>query len=633
MRIEIEGYKNLEKIDFEITDNKINMIFGMSGSGKSSITGALLGDNLEDNATIGKDIDQVIRVNESGELPKIACFNNQSLEKYVINKRNDDVINIVIDNKKSIIGAEKALKERFYDLNIALQTSQSTYDELFSLKKELGSDLTNKGELKASAKINKLEKSLTKISNKKVVMQIQSMPPKQFKWIKEGMKFKKDDKCPFCERNILKKKQKNLEELDQFEEKTIESVIKIQENRNELIDSIDMSLKGLKKLKTEMIGIAKALADYEKVKIFSDEIQNYEYTNWNTNLSFSDEFKKYFPYVFRSVNKLLKNVHRLKLLMEKSQENTKNVLSRRLSVINKYLVQMSVPYEIIAEYANGRIKSYKITHIDDLLQKDRPSAPSEGEKAIIALIMFVFECKKSDNSLIIIDDPASAYDDFRRSQILKLIEKELDHKTILLLSHDDKFAKYAVADKYKKTDKLYYFENFGEKVSFVEITKEDFGDFDDFVLDRIKSTDDYIQKIINLRLLFEGHHSKIAYQYLSAILHRVSNKELEILLQQRNTTEDRVIELIKRDYTKLDKIEIPKYSDDVKVETKKYSILEKAIWARENVKNALDGQNLIDEMNEFAHINGKLKVCLNPYKYNFCTKRLYNFLQSLNIDI
>ena len=54
MNIEISGYKSIEKCNLDITDNKINMIFGMSGSGKSSIASALSKKNIERNRTIGK---------------------------------------------------------------------------------------------------------------------------------------------------------------------------------------------------------------------------------------------------------------------------------------------------------------------------------------------------------------------------------------------------------------------------------------------------------------------------------------------------------------------------------------------------------------------------------------------------
>lgn len=45
MEISIENYNNIKKIDYKITENKINFIFGISGCGKSSIAYALTSDD------------------------------------------------------------------------------------------------------------------------------------------------------------------------------------------------------------------------------------------------------------------------------------------------------------------------------------------------------------------------------------------------------------------------------------------------------------------------------------------------------------------------------------------------------------------------------------------------------------
>lgn len=41
MNIKINNYKNLKNLNLDIQENKINYIFGISGSGKSSIGDAL----------------------------------------------------------------------------------------------------------------------------------------------------------------------------------------------------------------------------------------------------------------------------------------------------------------------------------------------------------------------------------------------------------------------------------------------------------------------------------------------------------------------------------------------------------------------------------------------------------------
>lgn len=631
MKISINGYKNLENVCFDIVEEKINIIFGMSGSGKSSIPNALLKEDLEENSTIGKNIEQIIEINGSEELPEIISFDSQYVNRFIVEKSVDNVFNVFIDSTDEIVNAEKSLNGLLMKLSNAMDASMPIYNEYLNFKNTLGSTLSTSGKLKATSKLVKLKNSLSKVSGRLVIKQIQEIQPEHLKWIKEGMRYKKDDICPFCEKKISQKKIKSLNDLNNFEEKTIDSVIKVQNNG--IIGSIKFTQAGINKLETDLISIIHALDEYDQLRNAIKNVKNYESYDskeWSGNYTY---LKQYFPDVYNAFIQLKTNSGKIKRLMEKAHEKTKSILSRRTNKINGYLLRMSIPYKIEAEYANSRIRNYKIIHTDDKENADRPKAPSAGEKNIIALLMYIFQCKSENPDIVIIDDPASNYDDFRKSQILKIIKDELKNMTVLLLSHDDKFAKYAVVDKYFPKGKLMYFENFGEKAIFTEISKDDFGDFYEYVIERIKSTTDYYQKIINLRFLYEGKRKNDIYGYLSAIIHNTRADDIQCFLKANNTNEEKIIKTIKKDYPKLSRVEIPFYKDDIKINLENYSILEKAILAREKVKPTPNKDELLDELNEFAHINGKLKVCLNPYKYNFCTKRLYNYLKKYNNEI
>lgn len=488
--------------------------------------------------------------------------------------------------------------------------------------------------MRKTAKIVSLENSIKKMSSSKTVKAVQELGPKKLDWFKTGMLYVDPEKkeCPFCGKRLSKVKAKKLENITRFESKPIESITNVQNSdANNVLGGIELTLIGIEKTKSTLVKIITALNQYDQVKEMLYEIENFDYDKSSKPIIIGQELKQYFPELYDISKNVLKHLDKVKELMDKAQKNTKLVLSRRLTKINNYLSQMSIPYEVVAEYANNRIKSYKIIHIQDKSYEDRSDAMSDGEKCIFALLLFIFKCQNDNSKLIIIDDPASSYDDFRRSQIFKIIQKELSGRTILLLSHDNVYAKYAVADKYKRTDKIYYFENYGEDVNLTEISKLDFGDFNEFVLDRIKNIKDYYQIIINLRMLFEDKHGTNAYGYLSAILHRKSSEEIRKLLDEKNTNEDYVIDSIKKRYPQLRDVNIPKYNENINIDTTDYSILEKAIWARDNAKSALANDNLMGELNEFAHINSVLKICLNPYKFTFCTKRLHVFLNAINI--
>ena len=631
MKVHISGYKNLENLELNLTENKINMIFGMSGSGKSSIAGALNNDNCDRNKTIGLSINQIINIDGNNDLPTISSFNKNIINEYVIEKKYDDVYTIFIDSNNDVKKAEKSLFQLIDRAIQAIVLSENKYNTYTQLKKEIGSELNKDNSLRKTAKIVALENSFKKINSSSIIKHILNLPPQKLEWLKNGMTYTnlEDKICPFCEKKLSIKQLNKINKITNFESKSLESINKVQRMDNNILGKMSLTLKGIEQTKKDLIDIIVALKQFDKIKQTIDELKNLEYKNWNTPFKLGKELKTYFPEVYNISNKTFKNMTKVKELMNNAHNNTKKVLSRRLTKINRYLKQMSIPYEIQVEYANKKIKSYKIVHIKDNLVEDRSDALSEGETCIIALILFIFKCKSNNSKLIIIDDPASSYDDFRRSQILKIIQKELDGRTVLLLSHDNVFAKYAVADKYKHTDKIYYFENYGKDVILTEIKDDDFGDFNDFVFNRLKDMTDYYQKIINLRMLYEGQHHSYAYGYLSAILHKKTVQEINEELKKRNTTEDRVIELIKDKYKDLKDLDLPNYSEQTEIDLSKYSILEKAIWARDNAISELEKDDLIDELNEFAHINSCLKICLNPYKFTFCTKRLYDFLNNI----
>ena len=55
MKIQIENYNNIESLSYEIQENKINFLVGISGCGKSSIATALTSNDLSTHAPFGSN--------------------------------------------------------------------------------------------------------------------------------------------------------------------------------------------------------------------------------------------------------------------------------------------------------------------------------------------------------------------------------------------------------------------------------------------------------------------------------------------------------------------------------------------------------------------------------------------------
>lgn len=104
MKIEIKNFKNIDNLKFELEENKINFLFGMSGTGKSSIVKGLLGDKSEKNAQYGKSIDDVVLdIIPQTSIDNISLFNEETQKNLLINKvENENIYSILFSNDSTL---------------------------------------------------------------------------------------------------------------------------------------------------------------------------------------------------------------------------------------------------------------------------------------------------------------------------------------------------------------------------------------------------------------------------------------------------------------------------------------------------------------------------------------------------
>ena len=119
MKIQIENFNGISKLDYEIIDNKVNFLFGLSGCGKSSIAKALTRtDDIENYQRVGNNISKVdVKVNGNDVISgKYFVYDKKYMEDIVINKaKNEDIYTIFIGDDGKISKCksdyEKAIKD------------------------------------------------------------------------------------------------------------------------------------------------------------------------------------------------------------------------------------------------------------------------------------------------------------------------------------------------------------------------------------------------------------------------------------------------------------------------------------------------------------------------------------------
>lgn len=281
---------------------------------------------------------------------------------------------------------------------------------------------------------------------------------------------------------------------------------------------------------------------------------------------------------------------------------------------------------------------------------DRVNNLSFGEKNIIGLILFLMANR--DNKYIVIDDPASSFDEYRRKVLFDMIYKtKSKESTVLVLSHDHVFAKFA-SYHYEKSmknknnsaiDKLYM--NYTGKIDFIEtfdtnrimpINANDFDSMTNFIKNRINELPKEInyQTATNLRLFYEINkakkYQKEVYGYLSQIIHKIPKSTICESLNKYEKGEEDILDIINEQFdTKF----LPlsnNYLDSINIS--EFNQFEKIIYVRELCKSKSQKQKVIkDELSNIIHMNMAYAICLNPYKFNYFSKYVFEYIKIMAI--
>lgn len=636
MKLEIKGYKNIEELNYEIIDRKVNFIFGISGSGKSSISNALIDTNRENNKKFGFTSEQIIKINNlDPDNFVVDIFDSFTSELYFGNNVDENVQNILIDDNNEYKNALAKMNSLLQNIVNVRDSLKDKYKTITEIVKKLGAAKLNKGNKLSSKSV--LIQTITTIENaktNKIFKDIEELGDDKFEWLLTGYdKFQVDDNCPYCGKKLSQLKLNKLLKFKEYNSKNM-STIHTQSENYKLISGniIGNTLSSLKHFEKQLIKMSIACTEYEKLNLDIDKCyQSSSNENMIQKFNYSNEFYEIFPELKKPINKLNSQINSLRSAFRKAKDKTSNILKRKTQMINRILANFSIPYEVNAKYYKDKITDYRLIHKKDLGKNDDKEKLSSGEKFIVSLILFILKVQKDSPNLIIFDDPVSSYDEYRRKQVLDLIMEKLKDETILILSHDQVFAKYAVLNKSKSLiGKVDYLENFSDIVRFTEINSSDFEVFRDSVLNRISelNANSYYMKIVNLRTLCEGNND-IIYSYLSAILHTKPVSEIHNLIIEKNTTE---VEILRKIREKFNIILPPVYNDYyANIDTRDLTIFEKGLLLREYLKNHSNVDKKIKkELDSYIHLNSRLHLCLNPYSFPFCSQKVYD---SINLYI
>lgn len=656
MNINIKNYNGINNLNYDLIDNKINFLFGISGAGKSSIASALTDNNIINHVTVGKNIsDLVVLVNGAPVVyPDFKIFDLNYLEDVLITKeKSKDIYSILIGDGGRISQCKMDYTNAITDLLAVKDDLVNALKNVSTLVKELKLKIVKGGEFSQTSLNTLMQKNAESIPTYRNAVTYNS---KEIKWMKDGTSMPSYSRgvCPFCGRKISQKRKDKIDGLIVFDSKTYEKI----NSQNNVLVNLGLSMPDWKK-KREVNAFNNRLKKYYLIKPELEKFISYievatsmEIQDININVEKPTKLlSELYPNVSTAVTTFNSNIASVKKALGKLRGETQKVINNNIKIINEKMDLLGMPYKFIKKSIDEQNKTagYCIVHkLDTNDDIDRVKNLSFGEKNILALLLFLLA--NEDSIGIIIDDPASSFDDYRRKVIFDMIYDLHKASSVLVLSHDAVFAKYAIFHK-NESDKLInskksvselqkkfstetgnvdFMESYSQE-KIIKIELDDFGNLEDFVLKRLNNLPHEInyQTAINLRAWFElkKEKNKVLYEYLSAIIHQVEYTDIQFELAKAGKQEKDILDAINEkigiQYSALSS----NYKDSI--ESFNYLDFEKIYKCRELLKSRKKKDKVLkDELSNIIHMNSAYSICLNPYKYDYFSRYVKNYIDA-----
>lgn len=652
MHIQITNYHNISSLTYEIEDNKINFLYGVSGSGKSSIVKGItrsIDRTVDTMAGCEPQEEAVILVNgKEGPLTSTATFNEDRQTALFSREPEKGLYDVFIGNEEQL----DALRMQY---QAAVASLRAKTGDLLHLKGEVNAlaatlgKINNKGHFTAGSKMGKARSAYQKASEA-ARENIEQRGMDVATWIKQGFDVDasySEDICPFCGRSLEGSPNKDvLAELCDLSVKDLKPLFDSSEKLASIgQDPIDLSsdegveraekLVGALPLVSEevdrIVGYCNAGADYGDVKSMPVEF-----------LAPTPAILEFMPELREVTDEVNARATEVKRLLGEMKAAFDRLVGTGCKDLNDKLLKFGIPYRFELSTANRDEKtaSYRLVHVNANNSTDMHDSLSFGERNLITLILFLQDGEKE---VVMIDDPASSYDDYRRTQIFKAI-MGVQGKTVLVVSHDQAFVRRAVRYRERQHGRIGKVDmlcNRSGKALVEPITRSSFGYFDDMIRDRIASSSTYYQRMLNVRLLCETHdinvNDKNLWGYTSAILHRKSRDEVLKLLANKGESETAILERLKDLVGKRCESQIGSMPETVDYSTAGFSEFERLIAKREDISCSGEDSELpagikkepvMDLLNDLVHMNDAMMDCIDPYRYPVWSPLLFTLLES-----
>lgn len=576
-QIKINNCNNIMQGDIQITKNKLNIKYGINGTGKTTISRAIALANDENalQELRSYSSEEKAYISVSPQLHNILVFDEEFVNNVVF--KEDEVIEnsfeVFLKTKDYDIRKEK-IDNRLYTIHNMMEQDEDI-QELQKLVEKVAAKfsrsktgkLNKKGTYKSILTKQNLYNIPKELEEYSCFFQNTDINVQWIDWKNRGDSYDIGDRCPYCSENLDKIKHdtkkkifqdnytktdsQNLKDILEFFDNLKEYMLL--EKYEELVSYIkkdtaeDVIEAIMSKLVIEFDLIIKRLNDIQefgKKKIAVADISGLE--KQISQMLFPIEMfeifggkktKEIFTKINTKIMELRDETNLLKVEMGELKGLMQATIRDSQNDINEFLKTAGIKYELVIEAEDEENSK---TILRQCFSEEKTNVTkirqhlSWGEKNAFALILFVYYAHAKTPDLIILDDPISSFDSNKKFAILHRMFKNLgkskvslEGKTVLLLTHDfEPITDFLVLGKLdeEKANATFVWNQYGElKEKNIEPQKDVKLIFDECALISRNTNSNIVTRVAFLRKLCELNGKEndwdFAYEILSCLIH------------------------------------------------------------------------------------------------------------------
>lgn len=397
MRIEIKDYRNIESMVLDLDDGKVNFIYGVSGSGKSTIIKAVSSEPSDNDVPVGQ-VTTRPTVLIDGCKPTYAgtwVYDENSVKQLIL----EPIVNELAYS--AMIGDETALSQLESEFRQAINSLRLHLSDMLARRDLIGKLLSAFGERQSgaafdkSAGISKLKKALSKTKTGTARIALFSSD-KYISFIKDGTTVCSDPAnhvcdyanhvCPFCKRKLSDYRYGKIEELGAI----TKSAYKIVFDNRGLIESLGIPIPDWTK-KRSVSAFEKEIDKQIRMRLSLDEliefctasdgdIRQYELPK---RINVCMELIDAMPALAAPIESVNNSITACRSLIGKmKKEFDKLVNSKKIKELNQSIKDIGIPYQFVPSGLDrpNKKSSYIIRHIKNGATETMSTLLSTGEK-------------------------------------------------------------------------------------------------------------------------------------------------------------------------------------------------------------------------------------------------------------